>query len=195
MPWVKMKEAVKEVYQFKIALQGISPPIWRRIQISGDSTFANLHHDIQMSMGWMDSHLHEFYINATRIGSKGDGFEIDDDSDDVLDETQEKISSWFSVKSSAGYIYDFGDTWEHTITLEKILEPTPKMIYPTCIAGKRACPPEDCGGAWGYQELLKTFQAKKNKEKLDDDQKELLKWSQIKDPEKFDPKRVSFISY
>ena len=193
MSWIITKRStVKEVYQFKIALQGISPSVWRRIQVSGDYTFDELHNDIQLAMGWTNSHLHEFQIGSTRIGMKSEEFEIYDDYDEMLDETKEKISTWFTPKSKASYLYDFGDSWEHSVTLEKIFEPKSKELYPICTAGKRACPPEDCGGVWGYKEILNAFEAKKNKKKLDDDMRELIEWSRIKDPEKFNPEKVVF---
>lgn len=154
------------IYQLKITLKGIRPPIWRRIQICNDNTLGDLHYAIQGSMGWSDSHLHCFEIVGTEYGS------VLDEDPNVKDETRFKLSKLIPIeKFKFNYLYDFGDSWQHEILLEKILEPDPKIKYPICIKAKRACPPDDCGGVWGYAEFLEAIQDPKNPE-----HEELLEW-------------------
>lgn len=149
------------VYQFKIKLLGIKPLIWRRIRVIETYTFWDLHVAIQDSMGWTDSHLHEFNIvnpNTTKNAVIGFPDELADFINEdriVLAGWDQKISDFFSLENHvAKYDYDFGDDWQHEIVLEKIIPKEPNVKYPQCLAGARACPPEDCGGIWGYSELL-----------------------------------------
>lgn len=150
-----MTKKFDTVYQFRVTLQDSKPPIWRRIQVPESYTFWDLHVAIQDAVGWCDYHLHEFEManpstgSAVRIGTPYE------DAEDVLPEEKQKIADYFSLENPvAYYVYDFGDNWEHKVELEKIL-PRENIDYPVCIKGKRACPPEDCGGIWGYAEFLK----------------------------------------
>lgn len=152
-----MKKKFDRVYQFKITLKGTKPPIWRHIQVPETYTFWDIHDAIQDAMGWEDYHLHEFeMINPstgikTGIGIPDGEFDYDEE---ILPGWKQKIVKWFSMENQvAKYTYDFGDNWEHTVKLEKILPRDDNIKYPICIAGKRACPPEDCGGIWGYEEI------------------------------------------
>ncbi len=108
---------------------------------------------------------------------------------EVISEHAQKIANWFSMENRvANYIYDFGDGWEHKIELEKILPRDENIEYPICIAGKRACPPEDCGGIWGYGEFLEAIRNPEHER-----HEELLEWVGGEfDPESFDPKNVYF---
>lgn len=186
-----------EVYQLKITLDGLVPPIWRRIILPSDSTFDDLHRAIQCAMGWDFSHLHAFRIHSNKsdhveIGEPNEDFGID-----ILPEWEEKISDWFidpkkhsKKKRQIRYDYDFGDSWEHTIKLEKILPREKSGKYPFCVDGERACPPEDCGGVWGYADILEALENPK-----DPSSKEILEFfgDEVKfDPEKFDPKKIKF---
>ena len=185
-----MKKKFNQVYQFKITLQGIRPPIWRRIQVPETYTFWDLHVAIQDAMGWSDYHLHEF-----RILNPSTGLEVniglpDEELDkEILTDWNQKIADYFTMEnSSADYIYDFGDNWEHKIQLEKILPREQNVNYPVCIKGKRACPPEDCGGIGGYYNLLEIISDPENEE-----YEEMMEWVGGKfDPEHFDVKEVSF---
>ena len=179
------------IYQFKILLQGSNPPIWRRIQVPDSYSFYGLHVAIQDSMGWEDYHLHEFNIQNPRASGE-DNIGIPDDSGwggDILPGWKKKLSYYFSLQNpTALYRYDFGDGWEHLITLEKIFPAEEKTTYPQCIKGKRACPPEDCGGVWGYKNLLEILDDPKHEE-----YKCRLEWlGDNFDAEKFDPKEVVF---
>jgi hypothetical protein len=189
-----MKNKYKNVRQFKITLKHIKPPIWRQILVPETYTFWDLHVAIQDAMGWTDSHLHEFRITnpstrgRTIIGIPDEAFDFDVGRT-TLPDTKQKISKWFSKKNNrALYIYDFGDNWEHTVTLEKILPAEDDVDYPVCIAGARACPPEDCGGIGGYANFLEII--------MDPDHEEyeqMLEWAGGDfDPEHFNPKEVHF---
>ncbi len=187
-----MKTDYIQVYQFKVALNGIRPPIWRRIQVPSNYTFWDLHIAIQDAMGWWDSHLHEFDVhNPSSGGQERIGIPVEDydSGDEVIPGWNRNISQYFSLENpKAGYVYDFGDDWEHTLTLEKILPREKGRQYPVCVKGKRACPPEDCGGIWGYQELLEII-ADPEHEEYD----EMMEWvGEAFDPEAFDAKSIEF---
>jgi hypothetical protein len=141
-----------EIYQLKVSLRYIRPPIWRRVQVSSDITLAKLHRIIQAAMGWYDSHLHQFIVGETYYGVPS----IDEFSElELKDERKARLSHVLSKsKQNIVYEYDFGDGWEHPILLEKVLQAAPGVRYPRCIGGARACPPEDCGGAGGYANFL-----------------------------------------
>lgn len=141
------------ICRLKVALRHIRPPVWRRIEVPGDATLATLHDVIQTAMGWTDSHLHQFEIKGTLFGLP------DPDDEDwgvpVRDERRARLTQVVGARvKKFRYDYDFGDGWEHDITVEKIVPAEPDVVYPRCTAGRRACPPEDCGGPWGYGELL-----------------------------------------
>ena len=172
----EMKKRFASVYQFRITLEGITPPIWRRIQVPESYTFWDPHVAIQDAMGWKDYHLHKFTIINPSTGAK-ENIGIPNEGVEVLPEWRQKISKWSSMKNKlAKYIYDFGDSWRHTVELEKILPRENSIDYPRWIDGKRACPPEDCGGKWGYEEICR------GESEYDDDF----------DPEYFDVKEVKF---
>lgn len=143
------------LYQFKITLLGSSPPIWRRIQVP-DCTLDKLHEYIQTAMGWTNSHLHQFEIRGKRYGDPAlldDGFE----EFDGIDSTKTMISEIMPQRSKRfafSYEYDFGDGWEHQIAFEGCPDPAEGKRYPLCLEGEQACPPEDVGGVWGYQDFL-----------------------------------------
>ncbi|MBF0565950.1 MAG: plasmid pRiA4b ORF-3 family protein [Nitrospirae bacterium] len=192
-----MKKDFKQIYQFKITLKDIKPPVWRRIMVPGTFTFENLHFTIQDAMGWSDSHLHAFFIVNPATGMKeeignpngGDPFDDVDDSE-ILSGRKKMISRYFTIgNKKANYVYDFGDNWEHVVLLEKILPRDDTSIkYPVCIGGKRACPPEDCGGPWGYEGFLDAITDPKREE-----HDEMLEWAGEEfTPEHFDPKEIKF---
>ncbi|MCD6578893.1 plasmid pRiA4b ORF-3 family protein [bacterium] len=153
-------ETSNKIYQIKIKLANIKPPIWRKILVNSDILLPNLHKIIQTVMGWMNLHLHDF-----RVGKKYYGEIDEEDIIDVIDYSNVHLNKVMrKVKDHIVYMYDFGDGWEHKITLEKILEPEVKKYYPVCITGKRGCPPEDCGGSGGYENLLKILKDPKHPE-------------------------------
>lgn len=152
-----MQAPSTEIYQFKITLKGSKPKIWRRIQVPSNYSFWDLHVAIQDAMGWLDCHLHQFEIFDPQTNENIIISLIDDENGNyVICETKAKIAEHFlSPHQKANYEYDFGDCWEHEILFEKIVQTVIDSDYPKCIAGKRACPPEDCGGIGGYEEMLK----------------------------------------
>ncbi len=149
----------KHVFQFKISLLNIKPPIWRRIQVPETYTFWDLHVAITDCMGWLDYHLHEFIIKNPITGKKVHiGIPADDEWEDeepFLPGWEYKIAPFFTTENPrADYLYDFGDFWEHRVRLEGIFKKDKEIDYPICIGGKRSAPPEDCGGLSGYEEIL-----------------------------------------
>jgi hypothetical protein len=182
------KSARATIYQLKITLNDIRPPIWRRVQ-TRDCTLGRLHDLIQMVMPWDDFHLHEFEIGAQRFGALEqwqDNFWGEDP--EVGNERKVKLSQLVGqgVKKFH-YQYDMGDSWAHTITIEKTLPAEPGVKYPRCIAGERAGPPEDSGGPWGYGDFVEAVQNPRH-----DRHDELLEWVGGEfDPETFDLEAVN----
>lgn len=189
----------KQAYQLKVTLQGIRPPIWRRLLLPSDATFWELHIAIQDSFGWGDYHLHQFFDgsprdrNSRRIAIPHPDDEMYMDLVEPYDESVTKLAEIFSdTQQKVYYEYDFGDGWMHEIILEKKVLFTPEEAYPQVLAGKRACPWEDSGGPWGYQEKIEILHDK-NHEYYE----EIAEWVGIDDIseldlEYFDPEEVSF---
>ena len=163
------------VYQLKITLRDVRPPVWRRVEVK-DCSLGTLHQVIQTCMGWTDSHLHSFEVGRQRFGEPDSELDQRDENRIKLSRVVEGGYNKFS------YVYDFGDNWEHTIQVEKALPAAAGVRYPRCVAGKRACPPEDCGGPWGYPDFLEAVQDPGHPE-----HEELLEWAGGEfDPEQFD---------
>ncbi|CAN5237185.1 hypothetical protein BH23BAC1_BH23BAC1_36730 [soil metagenome] len=180
---------MKNIYQLKIELKDSNPKIWRRIQVPEEINFSDLHDIIQLSMGWENDHLYKFNINKIRIYDFQDV--IDDGSDPFERDSQDTFLDELltRVKTKFTYVYDFGDHWEHLIQLEKILSVEDGNDYPVCLEGEGACPPEDCGGIWRYQEILGIL-ADKNHPEYD----EVTEWmGENWDPELFDCDRVNVL--
>ncbi len=130
------------VYQVRVFLRGISPMIWRRVLIRSDSTIADLHYTLQIVVGWTDVHLHRFHIHGKDYGiAQVGGPSFPDDPDTVrLADFGFRTREWFV------YEYNVTDSWQHEVRVEQILALDPQRHYPVCIGGKRAAPPEGCGG-------------------------------------------------
>lgn len=143
--------------QVHVALLDIRPQIWRRLIVPLDTTLAELHHILQAAMGWTNSHLNEFDIGGVRYGDvdllNEDRFETEARA---FDASLVRLRD-FSRKpgTTCIYLYDFGDNWRHTVTLEKLIEVRPAAKTATCIGGARCCPPEDVGGTSGYENFLR----------------------------------------
>jgi pRiA4b ORF-3-like protein len=143
------------VYELRIVLQDIRPPIWRLIQIPSTSRLSCLHDALQIVMGWTDSHLHQFEKNGKYWGLPE---HFEDDDIDILDERRTEISTIFEAQGdSVVYVYDLGDDWRHEVVLEKILPTLDRTVRPFCLSGERHCPPEDVGGTSGYEEFLEVI--------------------------------------
>jgi hypothetical protein len=181
-----MSKKTRSIFQLKVTLQESKPSIWRRILVPDDMTLGHLHEVLQVAMGWTDNHLHQFVARGEVYGIP----EIDDDGlsgRSSKDENKEKLSNLLGIeKDFLIYDYDFGDNWEHKITLEKIAPFDSSVPLPSCIKGKRACPPEDCGGVWGYQDLIAIMSDKSHPE-----HKDMLEWLGEFDPEFFDQNAVN----
>ena len=136
------------VYQLKIHLLGISPHIYRRVLVRGDTTLAELHHVFQVAMGWKNWHLHRFKLWGKEYGIPySGGIYFADDARRVhLGDFPWRASDRFT------YTYDFGDYWQHQVRVEKLLPPTALVNHPVCVSGRRACPPEEVGGPSGYDQ-------------------------------------------
>jgi hypothetical protein len=140
------------VYELRITLQEILPPIWRLIQVPSTLRLCCVHDALQVVIGWTDSHLHRFEKDGKHWGVPE---HFEDDNIDIIDESRTKISDILTTPGdSVLYVYDFGDKWRHSVALEKILPASTTMVRPVCVAGERHCPPEDVGGVPGYQEFL-----------------------------------------
>lgn len=144
------------IYQLKIALLDIKPTIFRILQIKGNASLGKLHHYIQGVMGWQDYHLHKFIVNGQSYLSSEQMYEDIEDDPDTHDEKTYRLNK-LEQGNKFIYVYDFGDCWEHEITVEKIFSPEDGVYYPVCTYGERACPPEDCGGSIGYEDLLEVL--------------------------------------
>ncbi|HEY3480195.1 MAG TPA: DUF1841 family protein, partial [Streptomyces sp.] len=142
--------AADEIFVLKVSLRGAKPPIWRRLRVPARATLDAVHEVLQVSFGWTDSHLHVFESAGRRYSARSsettwgepDGDESQIRLADVLEEPGDRLR----------YEYDFGDSWEHDIVVEKVI-PGDGASVAVCVGGRRAGPPEDCGGVWGYAEL------------------------------------------
>lgn len=164
------------VLQVKIKLLGVSkPPVWRRLLVPGEIRLDQLHGAIQLAMGWSDYHMHVFSTDSREYGAP--------DSDlGFLDERQTTLSRLLSEPGDRiHYTYDFGDNWDHEIMLEKVLGADPEQLYPTCVTGKGACPPEDCGSVWGYARLREVLA-----DPSDEEHASMLEWLELESASDFD---------
>jgi len=166
----------------KVELLGIAPSIWRRFTVPGCIRLSALHEVLQAVMGWEGYHLHEFRIGTDSYGPLDE--ECPRELKDEHDATLAKVAP--AKGTVLFYDYDFGDGWEHGATVEDVLPPPlekgPAGMVPRCLGGARACPPEDCGGVGGYEEMLRVLDGRSDP----DDREELLEWAGDYDPEEFD---------
>ena len=172
------------IYQFKITLDEIQPPIWRRIQVPGNVSLLQLHFIFQIAMGWTNSHLHEFQIGGELYGTP------DEEGWREEEIKKEKVYQLERVVPARGarfsYLYDFGDSWKHTIEVEEIINPSKNRHYPACLGGARTCPPEDVGSTWGYEGFLEAISSPEHPE-----HEEYLIWvGGAFDPEGFDREKT-----
>ncbi len=166
---MKKEFSTAEIYAVKISLKGVKPMVWRRVQVRSDCTLRELHYVIQIAMGWGHAHLHEFTIDGESYGEPNameGGF-----GDETQDDSKVRLNRVAGPGSKFEYCYDFGDDWRHTIKIENIALVLEGAKTPFCLTGVGACPPEDCGGVWGYAELLETLAGADSAEK-----DEMLEW-------------------
>jgi hypothetical protein len=144
---------LRSVYQLKVTLKYLRPPIWRRLLIASTANLSELHKVLQIVMGWTNSHLHDFSIGNDQYGEPHEEF-----FDTMKDESKFRLDQLLRrEKEKLLYNYDYGDGWEHEVLLEKILPFKHDMTLPLCIKGKRSCPPEDIGGIPGYAMFLEAI--------------------------------------
>jgi len=173
------------IYQLKVTLKEIQPPIWRRFQVRSNITFRELHKTLQVVMGWWNSHLHLFQVGVLMITDSATLAEWGEDG--VPDHVTQLDKIVKQERTTCTYEYDFGDSWEHELVLEAILPVDETAVYPRCLAGERACPPEDCGGPWGYELFLEALQNPEHEE-----HDSYLEWvGGAFDPEAFDLDKVT----
>ena len=167
---IKQREAI---YQFRIELLEIKPLIWRQIEVPANYSFWDFHVAIQDAMGWLDYHLHEFALKGRKKMFSSVGIPDEYEESDVVAGWDYYIADYFqTVGDIAIYNYDFGDGWKHKIILEGINTRNIDVKYPRCLRGERACPPEDCGGSYGYYDLLEKLKiSPKN-----DEYKDIIFW-------------------
>ncbi|NTX41321.1 plasmid pRiA4b ORF-3 family protein [Myxococcus sp. CA033] len=172
------------IFQLKVTLAEVSPPVWRRLLVPSGIPLSKLHAALQVSMGWTNSHLHQFILGRRCFGPPSlDGM----DELKLEDEKKVALDSLVGAKQALLYEYDFGDGWTHEALVEKVLEADPRFRYPLCVGGARACPPEDCGGASGYEDLLDALKDPKHEE-----HDSLVEWvGGVFDAEGFDLNRVN----
>jgi len=143
------------IYRLKVTLRDIRPPIWRRVEVPGHVSLHSLHEILNEAMGWWDSHLHDFEIDGVEYTVPDEDMDPDRPAEDDrrwrLDAVVTEPGRRFT------YRYDFGDDWRHEVIVEAIGEPVAGVFYPRVTKGRRRCPPEDCGGPWGYGDFLVTL--------------------------------------
>jgi len=208
--WQRAKKArPTQIHELKITLRRSKPPIWRRIAVPSDIKLSDLHVVIQIVMGWTNSHLHQFVIRNPRPRPTPQDLLSPDipariemmmasrdrcwsdprmELEEAEDEAKARLCELApAVKSKLNYEYDFGDGWEHQIEVVKIGPPAQGTDYPVCLKGKLACPPEDCGGIWGYYAMLEALKDPKH-----EDHENISDWiGGSFDPERFDLDEVN----
>jgi Plasmid pRiA4b ORF-3-like protein len=169
------------IVQIKVKLLGVAkPPVWRRLQVPAATRLDQLHEIIQAALGWENYHMHVFSFGDEEFG-------IPDSEIGFSDERQVTLGELIAgVDDRFRYTYDFGDEWEHEILIEELLETDPNIRYPILVAAKGACPPEDCGGPWGYASLRAILADPHH-----DEHQEMLEWLGLNAASEFDPAAVS----
>jgi hypothetical protein len=169
------------IVQIKIKLLGVTkPPVWRRVQLRADTRLDQLHEILQAALGWENYHLHAFSFGEEEFGPRDPDLALD-----FADERKVTLGELTDTGARFRYTYDFGDNWEHEILVEDLLDPAPDTHYPILVAAKGACPPEDCGGPWGYTDL-KAILANP----ADEQHQEMLEWLDLENGSEFDPNAV-----
>jgi hypothetical protein len=168
------------VVQIKIRLRGVTkPPVWRRLQVRADTRLDRLHEAIMAAFGWQGYHMHVFTCGTDEFGEP-------DPELGSIDERQVSLGELIgSVGDRLRYTYDFGDDWEHEIVVEDLLDADPAVHYPILLAATGVCPPEDCGGPWGYTELKEILA-----DPTHDQHQQMLNWLGLDDGSAFDPSRI-----
>lgn len=163
------------IYQILIELEGVSPRTWRKIRVDADITMRTFHHIIQLTTGWENCHLYRFEANGETIT------QIDFVDGDYVEDHEVQLDEFLTDEGDKIlYLYDFGDSWKHHITLEKIVDSDEEFI-PRCMGGERNCPPEDVGGLQGYLEFVQIMA----NPRLPEYEEKLDWYGAVYDPERF----------
>jgi len=169
------------VVQIKVKLLGVTkPPVWRRVQVRADTRLDQLHEIIQVALGWGNYHLHSFSFANREFGIPDPELGLSDECRVTLGELIVGVGDRFR------YTYDFGDDWEHEILVEELLDADPETLYPALVGAKGACPPEDCGGPWGYANLRQILADPSH-----DEHQEMLEWLGLDNASQFDPNNIA----
>lgn len=177
-----MSKGNPTIYRIKVTLRHVAPPVWRRIEVPADIKLDKLHRILQVAMGWTDSHMHAFRLGMEQYGAPSREF-----PGMFKSERTARLDQLVGEGGKLIYEYDFGDGWEHELKVEKVLAGEKGKRYPACLAGKRASPPDDCGGPPGYERLLEVLRDPKHEE-----HEEMREWiGGDFDPEAFDLETVN----
>jgi hypothetical protein len=174
----------RRIYQLKITLLEVDPPVWRRLLVPGGYTLDRVSKVIQLAFGWRGYHLHSFDIGGEQFGEPDPLGELE-----LRDELDVRLDAVAGKGSRFTYVYDFGDWWEHEVIVEDVLPADPDERYPVCVAGQRSGPPEDVGGPEGYRRALAALARPGGA--VDEDDDELVSWLGDFHPEHFDPAAVT----
>jgi hypothetical protein len=168
------------IAQIKVRLLGVAkPPVWRRLQLRVDTRLDQLHEILQAALGWENYHMHVFSFGEEEFGIPGPGLRFSD-------ERQVTLGELIHLGARFRYTYDFGDNWEHEVTVEALLDADPDTHYPVLVTAKGACPPEDCGGPWGYANLREILANPDH-----DEHQDMLEWLGLDNASEFDPAAVA----
>lgn len=172
----------RQIYQLMITLAEVRPRVWRRVCLPGGYTLDRVHRAIQYAMGWQAYHLHSFEIDGVQYGEPDPNGELA-----LCDELDARLDEVAVRGDRLLYTYDFGDWWEHEVEVEDVFAADPDAVYPVCTAGANACPPEDVGGAAGYDDFLEAFTDPAHPDHL-----QMREWiGRSFDPAEFFPERVT----
>ncbi len=175
---------VAPVYQLRIELLDVMPLVWRRLLVPGSMKLHQLHVALLWTMGWAGGHLHEFIVGHHHYGEPDPDFDM---GPPLQRENRFTLASALGSHNAFVYLYDYGDGWEHRVTVEQLLPFDPALRLPHCIDGANACPPEDVGGPPGYADFLQAIGNPKHKE-----HRAMLEWCGGQfDPAAFDSERVN----
>ncbi|TMM33022.1 MAG: plasmid pRiA4b ORF-3 family protein [Actinobacteria bacterium] len=172
----------RQIFQIRISLADVTPEVWRRVAVPGGYTLDRLHRVIQYAMGWQNYHLHSFEIDGVQYGEPDPDGELE-----LRDELEVRLDAVAGKDTRFIYTYDFGDWWEHEVSVETIYPAEPDVRYPLCMEGEGACPPEDVGGAYGYAGFLAALGDPAHPEHA-----AMAEWIGKRfDPHEFDPDRAT----
>jgi hypothetical protein len=180
----RLAKVPTKVFQLKVTLRHVEPEVWRQLLVPADVDLGRFHLVVNEAMGWTNSHLHMFRLRDRKFGDTRapDAGELH-----IEDERKVRLDKLVGEGQVLDYDYDFGDGWDHDVLIEKVVQYDNRLTYPLCIDGARACPPEDCGGPPGYENLLAALTDERHAE-----HDELLTWVGGRfDPERFDINRTN----